>query len=155
MFGKMPDLFDRNFAVGYFLPTAVFIVASILLANAFGIPLSNVEILGEGGNDTILETSNTESLLETSAETVNSQKPYDIVSEITNVESSVETVVEKTNGSSSVATIVETTMIIIVSWLVSIILLGANRELYRILEGYGKWNPFKVLRWLEVHKYNN
>lgn len=37
MFGKLPELFDRDFAIGYFLPTATFMVASLTLINRFGL----------------------------------------------------------------------------------------------------------------------
>lgn len=37
MFNKMPDLFDRNFAVGYFLPIVIFIASSLFLVNEFNV----------------------------------------------------------------------------------------------------------------------
>ena len=36
MFGKLPDLFDRNFAVGFFLPAGILVVGTCLVLNAFG-----------------------------------------------------------------------------------------------------------------------
>ena len=103
MFGKLPDLFDRNFAVGYFLPTSMLIIAAVFLADAYGY-------------HTQLLAFNTQSSVDTS---------------------------------------VETTLVVIISWLISVILLGANRELYRVLEGYGKWNPFRLFQWFEIRKYRN
>ena len=35
MFSKLPDLFDRDFAIGYFLPIAIFITSSLLIASEF------------------------------------------------------------------------------------------------------------------------
>lgn len=48
MFGKLPDLFDRNFAVGFFLPAGILVIGACLILNAFGrlpnwIDLANTE----------------------------------------------------------------------------------------------------------------
>lgn len=37
MFSEMPKLFDREFALGYFLPLATFLTASYLLVSAYGL----------------------------------------------------------------------------------------------------------------------
>jgi hypothetical protein len=37
MFSKLPELFERNFAIGFFLPVAAFLAASIFLLDAFGL----------------------------------------------------------------------------------------------------------------------
>ena len=37
MFGELPKLFDRDFAIGYFLPVAAFVAASYGLLTAFGL----------------------------------------------------------------------------------------------------------------------
>lgn len=38
MFGELPKLFDRNFAIGYFLPVAIFLIASFNLLSNFNLP---------------------------------------------------------------------------------------------------------------------
>lgn len=46
-----------------------------------------------------------------------------------------------------------TTIIGLISWLGGIILLVANRSIIRILEGYGRYNPFKFFHRLEIRRY--
>lgn len=101
MFGKLPGLFDRNFAIGFFIPTSVFLILTIILFDAFGLSSEYLAF----------------------------------------------------DTRSSVDTIVGTTMTTLISWLLSIILLGSNRELYRVLEGYGQINPFKFFKRFEIRKF--
>lgn len=39
-------------------------------------------------------------------------------------------------------------------WLLALLLLSLNRSLYRLLEGYGRLNPFRLLRRLEAGRYD-
>jgi hypothetical protein len=102
MFGKLPDLFDRNFAIGFFLPVTVFVAITAILADAHGLLPELLDF----------------------------------------------------NISDEIDVLVGTTIIALVSWLASIILLGINRELTRLLEGYGNYNPFKILHRLELKAYD-
>jgi hypothetical protein len=94
MFGELPKLFDRNFAIGFFLPVAIFLTLSglILAPYPFG---PNLSIF-----------LNTE-------------------------------------------TLVDVTLIGLLSWAGGIFLLVINRDLYRLLEGYGVYNPLQYFRWFE------
>ncbi|WP_127023515.1 hypothetical protein [Chroococcidiopsis cubana] len=48
---------------------------------------------------------------------------------------------------------VEITIVALFTWLSGILLLVFNRDLYRILEGYGKFNPFRVFKFIEKNRY--
>jgi hypothetical protein len=98
MFGELPKLFDRNFAVGFFLPVAIFIALSgwILSQYPFG---PNISIF--------LGTQ----------------------------------------------LLIETTILGLVSWVGGIVLLALNRDLYRLMEGYGTFNPLKLFTWLEKRRF--
>lgn len=98
MFGELPKLFDRNFAVGFFLPVAVFIALSGLILSQYGF------------------APQVESFL-------------------------------------NISLLVGTTVLGILSWVGGIVLLAINRDLYRLLEGYGSLNPLKPLTRLEVRRY--
>ncbi len=37
MFSELPKIFDRNYAIGYFLPVAVFLVVSLGLIKGYGL----------------------------------------------------------------------------------------------------------------------
>lgn len=99
MFGELPKLFERNFAIGFLLPITTFILISFNLLENFG--LLNVNLLNS------LE-----------------QK-----------------------------TLVEITTVVLFTWLSGIILLVINRDLYQILEGYGRLNPFQIFKVLEKNRY--
>lgn len=90
MFGELPKLFGRNFAMGYFLPTVVFIVVSLeyLLS-----PVLFPELLPMLQADLL----------------------------------------------------VGVTVIGLISWLVGVCLLVTNREILRLFEGYGRFNPAALL----------
>ncbi len=103
MFTKLPELFDRNFAIGYFLPVASFTSATIALLSYF-------------------------SLLP-AIFTVNTVNQIDIL--------------------------LGTTLIGLFSWLAGIILLATNRDLIRILEGYGNFNPLNLVMWVERRNYKS
>jgi hypothetical protein len=49
--------------------------------------------------------------------------------------------------------LVGTTTIGLLSWVGGILLLALNRDLYRIMEGYGEYNPLKLLAWMEKWRY--
>ena len=98
MFGELPKLFDRNFAMAYFLPVVLFVGMVVEIASRFGLGDSLVEILQQN-------------------------------------------------------LIVGATLLSVVAWLGGIVLLVTNRGLYRLLEGYGKWNPLKILNRLERRRY--
>ena len=90
MFGELPKLFDRDFAIGYFLPVAAFVSASLYLFNEF-------------------DPSNR--------------------------------LITKLQGDLAIGT----TTIGLISWLGGILLMTVNREVYMFFEGYGKFNPIRVL----------
>jgi hypothetical protein len=104
MFAELPKLFDRDFAVGYFLPLVVFVPCMYLVASSFAAPevvhfLTNIDLL-QG-----------------------KPSPFDA------------------------------TVIVIVLWLGAILLLVMNFSIMRFKEGYGDWNPLRVLRWREVVRF--
>jgi len=49
--------------------------------------------------------------------------------------------------------LVGTTAIGLLSWVGGIVLLAANRDLYRLMEGYRQYNPLKLFGWLEKRRY--
>lgn len=100
MFGELPKLFDRNFAVGFFLPIAIFITLSGLIFSQYGFA-------------------------------------PDFISYI------------------ATDLLVGTTILGLLSWVGGILLLAVNRDLYRIMEGYGKYNPVKLFAWFEKRRYQN
>lgn len=98
MFGELPKLFDRNFAIAFFLPSAAFILASSGLLAGFGLPSPGLPLLkGEG--------------------------------------------------------LQGLTTLGVIAWLGGVLLLVLNYNVYRILEGYGDFNPIKYLDWLERRRY--
>ena len=100
MFAELPKLFDRNFAIGFFLPFALAAAASLYLLDCYGL-------------SGIILTTLQEDL------------------------------------------IVGGTIFGIFCWLGGILLLVTNRDLYRILEGYGKFNPSRLFTWLEQARYRH
>jgi hypothetical protein len=90
MFSELPKLFDRNFAIAYFLPVNLFLVASWFLLDKIG-----------------------------------------LWSQISS----------RLSGNP----VLDVTIIAFFAWIVGILLLVLNRDIYRILEGYGKYNPFHIL----------
>jgi|SRR5579862_3038890 len=40
-------------------------------------------------------------------------------------------------------------------WLGAVLLLGVNRQVVRILEGYGRYNPLRIWRFIEVRRFNS
>jgi len=99
MFGELPKLFDRNFAVGFFLPVAIFITLSgwVLSQYSFGPDIG-----------IYLETN----------------------------------------------LLIGTTILGVSSWVGGIVLLAINRDLYRLMEGYGTYNPLKIFTWLEKWRFH-
>lgn len=98
MFSELPKLFDRNFAIAYFLPVGLFIAASTWLLKSVG------------------------------------------------YWAKIETVLTGT-------TIVDTTLAILIGWIVGILLLVLNREIYRFLEGYNTYNPLRIFGNRAKQKY--
>ena len=50
-------------------------------------------------------------------------------------------------------TLVGITIVALFTWLSGVFLLVFNRNLYRILEGYGRLNPFQILKSIEKNRY--
>lgn len=98
MFGELPKLFDRNFAVGFFLPVAIFIILSGLVLGQYTIVPDISAFLG------------------------------------TNL-------------------LIGTTIVGLISWIGGIVLLAINRDLYRLIEGYGTYNPLRIFGWWEKRRY--
>lgn len=98
MIGDLSKLFDRNFAVGYFLPVAIFITTSTLIINSFFITLDIANIV-----------------------------PADLL--------------------------LGTTLISLLSWIGGIVLNAINRDLYRLIEGYGKYNPLRLFYFFEKFRF--
>jgi hypothetical protein len=51
--------------------------------------------------------------------------------------------------------LVGTTALGLLSWVGGIVLLALNRDLYRIMEGYRKFNPLKLFGWMEKRRYQS
>ncbi len=49
--------------------------------------------------------------------------------------------------------LVGTTALGLLSWVGGIVLLALNRDLYRLMEGYRKYNPLKLFGWMEKRRY--
>jgi hypothetical protein len=89
MISELPKIFDKNFAIAYFLPVSLFMAASAGLLIALGDPI-------------------------------------------------------RISFSSTAKTIFDVSLVAFSAWIASILLMVLNREIYRILEGYGKWNPLRI-----------
>jgi hypothetical protein len=98
MFSELPKLFDRNFAMAFFMPVAIFIALSIAMLN-------------------------------------NNQLTQNILPDL------------------EVDLLIGATFLGLVSWLGGIFLLVTNRDIYRLVEGYGKFNPALLVGWLQKRKY--
>ena len=96
MISELPKIFDKNFAIAYFLPVSLFMAASAGLLSMLGDPI-------------------------------------------------------RISFSSTAKTIFDVSLVAFSAWIASILLMVLNREIYRILEGYGRWNPLRVfgswVRW--------
>jgi hypothetical protein len=101
MFSKLPDLFDRNFAVAYFLPITAFIVASLALLNNYSL-LLDIPFLNMTGD---------------------------------------------------MNTLVGTTIVALLSWVGAVILLALNRDILRLMEGYGILNPARLFLSWQKRRY--
>lgn len=51
--------------------------------------------------------------------------------------------------------LVGTTALGLLSWVGGIVLLALNRDLYRTMEGYRKYNPLKLFGWMEKRRYES
>jgi hypothetical protein len=86
MFSELPKLFDRNFAIAYFLPVSLLLTISAFILKAAGYWSQIYSFL----------TGNT---------------------------------------------LFDATLAVFTAWIGGILLMVLNREIYRLLEGYGKYNP--------------
>lgn len=91
MFSELPKLFDRNFAIAYFLPVGLFIAVSTWLLKSVGYWAKISTVLT---GDTLFDV----------------------------------------------------TLAVFAAWIVGILLLVLNREIYRFLEGYGNYNPLQLFK---------
>jgi hypothetical protein len=98
MFGELPKLLDRNFALAYFFPSMIFVMLTSYLFGNFG---SSGYIL-----------------------------PY-LNGEIIN----------------------DLTVVVVCTYMIGLFLLLINGELYRYLEGYGRFNPNRILIWFERNRF--
>lgn len=57
MFGKLPELLNRNFAIGFFLPIATFGIVSLGLADIFGVFTAILTISNFNDLDTLIGTT--------------------------------------------------------------------------------------------------
>src|SRR5215204_5353735 len=48
-----------------------------------------------------------------------------------------------------------TTLIVLGSWLLAILLMAINRSLFRLMEGYGRFNPARLFAGREKRRYRN
>ena len=103
MFGELPKLFGRNFAIGYLLPSALFVAFNIWLLQIFR--LLSTKLSSEV---TPLWTEPKQGLIAT----------Y------------------------SVAT-----------FIVALLLLATSHQITQFLEGYGKYNPFRLISGLEKGRF--
>ena len=101
MFSKLPDLFNKNFVIGFFLPFALFLAANYFLLSQYGLL------------DDLIQLST----------------------------------------SSQFEVLVGTTIIGLVSWFGGVCLLVVNKDIFRIMEGYGIINPLRLVRHIERRRY--
>lgn len=98
MFSELPKLFDRNFAIAFFLPAALFVLASVGIMDGFGrLPQTLPKFRDEA--------------------------------------------------------LTATTLAGVASWFGGGVLLVLNYEIYRLLEGYGPFNPFGLLKPFALRRY--
>jgi len=101
MFDKLPDLFGKDFVIGYFLPSAIALAVGAAILDAYGLLEPIVRI--------------------------NSRLKFDLL--------------------------VGTTVFLITAWFGGVTLVALNRSLIRTFEGYGKWNPLRLLKWWQRFHY--
>ena len=89
MFSEIPKLFDKNFAVGYLIPSIALLLGFQGLLYVFGIAYLPGYLT------------------------------------VTNP-------------------VISSAVVVVLGWLVGIVLAATNRDIIRLLEGYGKWNPLQV-----------
>lgn len=99
MLSEFPKLFDRNFAIGYLIPSAVLLLGLQGLLSAFQI-------------------------------------------------ASLPVFLTDTNP------IIGSAVVVLFAWLVGILFMGANRDIIRVLEGYGNLNPLRPLLRFQKNKFN-
>lgn len=87
MFSELPKLFDRNFAIAYFLPVSIFLALSAWL----------LDRVGYWANISAQLTSDN--------------------------------------------ALINATLGVLIAWIGGILLMVLNRDIYRFLEGYGRFNP--------------
>ena len=99
MFGELPKLLGRNFAIAFLLPVTLTLILGVLIWDSY----TTSDIISWFLSDLV----------------------------------------------------VGTTAAGFVCWLVSVSLLVTNRELYRVLEGYGRLNPIRLFGFLEKARYES
>lgn len=104
MFGELPKLFGRDFAIGFLLPMAVLIPVSFLIADSFDSTTFPIALEGAGA--------------------VRNQP-----------------------------TLFGATIFVFFLWLGGVTLLALNRTIIRFKEGYGYWNPARLLRFVERRRF--
>lgn len=103
MFSKLPDLFERKFAIGFFLPVVIFVVINLALLDKYDLLPSFL----------IIDTANQTDFL------------FRIV------------------------------IVVIYSWFLSILLSATNRDIIRVMEGYGRFNPLRIYIIIEKRRFKN
>lgn len=98
MFNELPGFFDRNFIVGFFLPSLVFVLVGFGLMVGFGVEPKLTQIIGD----------------------------------------------DLYKGA---------TIIGVISLIISVFLLALNFNIFRFFEGYGKYNPLKLLSIVQEKKF--
>lgn len=101
MFEKLPELLNKNFVVGFFLPVITFICTTLWLMHKFA--QANVMVNFTANNE--------------------------------------------------VEVLIGATILGLISWLSALVLLALNRDLYRFVEGYGRFNPLRIFSRFERSRY--
>jgi hypothetical protein len=97
VFADIPKIFDKNFLIGFFIPSLVLVVLGTRVPVLVGIS---------------------------------------IPSEFMDIKS-----------------FLDITIIVLAVWILAIVLMAVNREITRLFEGYGKFNPFRIFKKHEVACY--
>ena len=125
MFSKLPDLFSREFAVGFFIPAILFLLlvqAGLDAAQLQGF----LEREARTGTETALEQGAAGGEGTSSAES----------GEIDNLE-----------------TLISVSLFTLLAWLLALLLAALNTPLYKLLEGYwGRWQNILGLKKRQLHQ---
>lgn len=102
MFSTLPELLGRKFAVGFFLPTILFLIVGFSILKEFGY-FTNILTI---------------------------------------------------NASSQLDILIGSTVLGLISWFGGITLLSLNRDILRLYEGYGRFNPVRIFSPIEKKRYS-